>query len=89
VERCVPFRSVFEQRYLVLGIRCPPISRRTAHILIYSRRISGATGGNLSVAWRLDLSSEFHAFTKELMHHESEENKLLQQAYQEDIGEFA
>jgi hypothetical protein len=46
-----------------------------------------ATSGNLSAVWR-GLGSEFHAFSKELMHHEREENQLLQQTYQEDIGSF-
>lgn len=38
----------------------------------------------------LDLLCEvkpaFHEFSKQLMHHESEENEMLQKAYWEDIG---
>ena len=36
--------------------------------------------------WRQALSEAFHSLSKQLMHHESEENQLLQQAYSEDIG---
>ena len=39
-----------------------------------------------SLAWWRELSSGCHEFSKQLMHHESEENKLLQQAHQDDIG---
>ena len=39
-----------------------------------------------SLAWWRELSSRCHEFNKQLMHHESEENKLLQQAHQDDIG---
>ena len=47
-----------------------------------------AEAGSLSTAsWR-ELSSRWHEFSKQLMHHESEENTLLQQTHQEDIGEF-
>jgi iron-sulfur cluster repair protein YtfE (RIC family) len=41
-----------------------------------------------SLAWWRELSSRCHEFSKQMMHHESEENKLLQQAYQDDIGTF-
>jgi hypothetical protein len=37
------------------------------------------------MAWR-ELCSRCHEFIKQLMHHESEENKLLQEVYQRDIG---
>ncbi|MGD9636226.1 MAG: hemerythrin domain-containing protein [Pirellulales bacterium] len=33
-----------------------------------------------------DLAARFHEFAKTLMHHESEENGMLQSAYQDDIG---
>jgi iron-sulfur cluster repair protein YtfE (RIC family) len=45
-----------------------------------------ATAGNHTATWWRALSSQFHVFSKELMCHESEENKLLQQVYQDDIG---
>ena len=45
-----------------------------------------AEAGSPSMAsWR-ELSSRCREFSKQLMHHESEENKLLQQAHQDDIG---
>jgi hemerythrin len=47
-------------------------------------RFASAGGG--SDAWRRELNSRFQVFSSQLMHHESEENALLQQAYQEDIG---
>jgi iron-sulfur cluster repair protein YtfE (RIC family) len=47
-----------------------------------------ATAGSKSSAWWSNLGAQWHAFSRELMHHESEENKLLQQAYQEEIGTF-
>jgi hypothetical protein len=45
-----------------------------------------ATAGSRSMDWWRALGYQFHAFSRELMHHESEENKLLQQIYQDDIG---
>ena len=45
-----------------------------------------AETGSPSVAWWRKLSSRCHEFSKQLMHHESEENKLLQQTHNEDIG---
>lgn len=36
--------------------------------------------------WWDKLEKEFHAFSTELMHHESDEAELLQDAYEEDIG---
>ena len=45
-----------------------------------------AETGSPSMAWWRELSSRCHEFSKQLMHHESEENKLLQQAHQDDIG---
>jgi hemerythrin len=43
------------------------------------------TGANSKTRAR-ELRSRFQAFRKQLMHHESDENGLMQQAYQEDIG---
>ena len=34
----------------------------------------------------LDVQQAFHEFSKRLMHHEGEENEMLQKAYWEDIG---
>ena len=44
-----------------------------------------STGADSKARMR-ELRSRFQAFSKQLMHHESEENALVQQAYQEDIG---
>jgi iron-sulfur cluster repair protein YtfE (RIC family) len=45
-----------------------------------------ADAGAGSEAWWREMKSRFQVFSRQLMHHESEENSLLQQAYQEDIG---
>jgi iron-sulfur cluster repair protein YtfE (RIC family) len=45
-----------------------------------------AEAGSPSMPWWRELKSRCHEFSKQLMHHESEENKLLQQAHQDDIG---
>lgn len=54
------------------------------HIAMEMARFSAA--GASSQARRRELRSRFQAFSKQLMHHESDENALVQQAYQEDIG---
>jgi hemerythrin-like domain-containing protein len=45
-----------------------------------------ATSGSPSMSWWRELASGCHAFSRQLMHHESEENQLLQQAYRRDVG---
>ena len=45
-----------------------------------------AAAGSPSLPWWRELGSRCHAFSKLLMHHESEENQLLQQAHRQDIG---
>ena len=45
-----------------------------------------AAAGSPSLAWWRELNSRCHEFTRQLMQHESEESKLLQQAYQEELG---
>ena len=45
-----------------------------------------AASGAGSESWWHELTPRFQAFSKQLMHHESAENSLLQQAYQEDLG---
>jgi iron-sulfur cluster repair protein YtfE (RIC family) len=45
-----------------------------------------ARAGADSQEWWRELKTRFHVFSTQLMHHESEENSLLQQAYQDDIG---
>ena len=45
-----------------------------------TRRLADSEGD------RKGISAAFHAFSKQLMHHESEENDMLQKAYWEDIG---
>jgi iron-sulfur cluster repair protein YtfE (RIC family) len=46
-----------------------------------------AAAGSPSMPWWRELHARCHAFSKRLMHHEREENKLLQEAHQSDIGE--
>ena len=45
-----------------------------------------ASQGNGSSDWWQQLEQAFHQFSTDLMHHESTENELLQQAYTDDIG---
>jgi iron-sulfur cluster repair protein YtfE (RIC family) len=45
-----------------------------------------ATAGSPSMPWWRELKSRCHEFSKRLMHHEHEENMLLQDAHQTDIG---
>jgi iron-sulfur cluster repair protein YtfE (RIC family) len=45
-----------------------------------------AEAGSPSMQWWRELSARCHEFSKRLMHHESEENKLLQDVHQSDIG---
>jgi iron-sulfur cluster repair protein YtfE (RIC family) len=47
-----------------------------------------AAAGSPSMPWWRELRSKCHEFSKRLMHHEHEENKLLQEAYQTDIGAY-
>jgi hypothetical protein len=45
-----------------------------------------AAAGSPSMTWWRELSCRCHNFSRQLMHHESEESRLLQQAYQDDLG---
>jgi iron-sulfur cluster repair protein YtfE (RIC family) len=45
-----------------------------------SELVRFATAGAASEVWWRELKSRFQVFSKQLMHHESEENSLLQQA---------
>jgi hypothetical protein len=45
-----------------------------------------AAAGSPSVSWWRELSARCHEYSWQLMHHENEESRLLQQAYQEDLG---
>jgi iron-sulfur cluster repair protein YtfE (RIC family) len=47
-----------------------------------------AAAGSPSMLWWRELSSRCHQFSKRLMRHEHEENKLLQEAHQTDIGAY-
>jgi len=51
-----------------------------------SELVRFAAAGAPSELWRMELKSRFQAFGKQLMHHESEENSLLQRSFQQDIG---
>ena len=45
-----------------------------------------AAAGSPSMLWWRELSSRCHEFSRRLMQHEREENKLLQESHQTDIG---
>ena len=45
-----------------------------------------ASRGEGSVEWLGQIEEKFHEFSKQLMHHETKENDLLQEAYCDDIG---
>lgn len=45
-----------------------------------------AAAGSPSMQWWRELKSRCHAFSKQLMHHESEEHELLQETHQDDLG---
>ncbi len=47
-----------------------------------------AASGSPSLTWWRELKTRCHEFSKRLMNHEREENKLLQEAYQADIGAY-
>lgn len=47
-----------------------------------------AVAGSPSMPWWRELRSRCHDFSKRLMVHEREENKLLQEAHQSDIGAY-
>lgn len=49
--------------------------------------VKQAIDGDGSEGWRDKMGAAFHDFGRSLMHHESEENELLQQAYTDDIGD--
>ncbi len=74
--------------------RAPHLSERiealrTEHQQLLSdvRRLSQvASAGDRSGDWWQQLETAFHEFSSGLMHHESAENDLLQEAYTDDIG---
>jgi iron-sulfur cluster repair protein YtfE (RIC family) len=45
-----------------------------------------ASAGSPSIVWWRELNSRCHEVSRQLMRHERDENKLLQQARQVDIG---
>jgi iron-sulfur cluster repair protein YtfE (RIC family) len=47
-----------------------------------------ASAGSPSMPWWRELSSRCHGLTKRLMQHEHDENALLQEAHQADIGAY-
>jgi hypothetical protein len=47
-----------------------------------------AAAGSPSMPWWRELRSRCHEFCKRLMHHESEENRLLQETHQSDVGAY-
>jgi iron-sulfur cluster repair protein YtfE (RIC family) len=47
-----------------------------------------ASAGSPSMPWWRELQSRTHEFCRRLMKHEHDENKLLQEAHQRDIGTY-
>lgn len=45
-----------------------------------------AAAGSPSMPWWRELSSRCHVLSKKLMRHESEENRLMQRAFQEEVA---
>jgi hemerythrin len=45
-----------------------------------------ASAGSPSMVWWCELNCRCHEFSRQLMRHEREESKLLQEAHQDDIG---
>jgi hypothetical protein len=74
--------------------RAPRLSDRAGRLCVEHRELLHeaeelcrfASAGSPSMPWWRELSSRCHDFSKRLMQHESEENKLLQEAHQSDIG---
>ena len=54
--------------------------RKTMHALNQAAKSGGGTD------WWEQLEVAFHDFSKGLMHHEHQENELVQEAYDQDIG---
>lgn len=86
-EECEGF---FEQ----IVTRAPQLSRQAQHLthehldmleqldsLVRASEFAAEEG-----AVPQELATRFHAFSKHLMHHESEENGMLQSAYGDDLG---
>jgi hypothetical protein len=86
-EECEGF---FEQ----IVTRAPQLSRQAQHLthehLDMLEQLDSLVRASEFAAEEGKLSSElaarFHEFSKHLMHHESEENGMLQSAYGDDLG---
>ena len=74
--------------------RAPRLSDRVDRLRTEHQALLGAvrslydaaTQGDGSADWWKRMEGTFHDFSKDLMHHESHENDLLQEAYGEDLG---
>jgi hypothetical protein len=74
----------------------PRLAGRAAKLCVEHRRMLHdadelcrfAAAGSPSMPWWRELRSRCHEFSKRLMVHECEENKLLQEAHQSDIGAY-
>jgi iron-sulfur cluster repair protein YtfE (RIC family) len=86
-EECEGF---FEQ----IVTRAPQLSRQALkltheHVDMLERLDAIVRAAEIAAAESVipaELSARFHEFSKTLMHHESEENGMLQSAYQDDLG---
>ena len=74
--------------------RAPQLSRQAKHLTEEHVQLLqetdslirfAARGTGQPICWRT-LALRFQDFSKLLMHHESDENGMLQRAYQEDLG---
>jgi hypothetical protein len=72
----------------------PRLSNQAGHLCVEHEELMRksaelcqfAAAGCASMTWWRELSTRCHQFSRQLMKHESEESKLLQQAYLEDIS---
>jgi hypothetical protein len=72
----------------------PRLSNQAGHLCVEHEELTRkaaelcqfAAAGCPSMSWWRELSNKCQQFSRQLMHHESDESKLLQQAYLEDIS---
>ena len=81
------FFEQIEQKAPRLSSETEQLKEEHQRLLIQvSKLIATAESCERTVSWWENLKTDFHEFSKALMHHESMENQLLQRAYNEDIG---
>jgi hypothetical protein len=73
--------------------RAPELAEQAARLCVEHRQLlhetnelsQFAAAGSPSMPWWRELSSRCHVLSKKLMQHESEENRLMQRAFQAEI----